>query len=457
MSKMLILHDEQRSISLNPFAIYVICDQSQSERYDRLVARLNRSKRYTRGCFKFERVVRGEQRSEALPNSLAQAIGKSDILVRLIDSVAGDYQYLIRERDDNAFNETDILDIVERISDENSKSLEDHCSLHRHEGESEGLEKLKRHFEYIRKKIRETRSKTPKTERPTMTGHHLHSEPMLQSGLPNGVFGGTELFSDDNDVTLCFSRATLLHEIEPYRSRMKHLAVEMKEQGISRGEMAMIMREVFGVYDMELSNEIAQGAVDARCSELLERDKYQRTTPAEAVDVYIDIKKIPSPTAGRKRRAYGVEISYNGKRYPVYMGSVDVRMVYLVSLLCHKAGGHLYQYLYKEQHRLNRPMWEWLNRAYNLIEPSKKISFTEWMRKLQLIGARPINQGASNARKLVETALDVGGKGAIYYTELVSERKYGSDSYYTFRIAPDHIRVDAELQELVDAYANLVV
>ncbi|MBQ5691622.1 MAG: hypothetical protein IIV24_09035 [Alistipes sp.] len=452
MSKMLILHDEQRSISLNPFAIYVICDQSQSERYDRLVARLNRSKRYTRGCFKFERVVRGEQRPEALPNSLAQAIGKSDILVRLIDSVAGDYQYLIRERDDNAFNETDILDIVERISDENSKSLEDHCSLHRHEGESEGLEKLKRHFEYIRKKIRETRSKTPKT-RTDMIGQILHSRGALLNNLQSRMLGEGALFNDD----CCLGRSVPVcaHQFDPYRDEMRNLAKKMKEEGISRGELEMIMREVFGVYDIDSSNEIALGAVDAKYSGALERDQYHRNTPVEEVGVYIDIKKIPSPN-GRKRRAYGVEISYNGKSYPVYMGSVDVRMVYLVSLLCHKAGGHLYQYLYKEQHRLKRPMWEWLNRAYNLIEPSKKISFTEWMRKIELLEARPVNQGASNARKLVEKSLDIGGKGAIYYTELVSERKYGSDSYYTFRIAPDHIRVDAELQELVDAYANLV-
>lgn len=285
-----------------------------------------------------------------------------------------------------------------------------------------------------------------------MIGQTLHSRRELMNNLQSSVLGDGLLFNDD--CCLAASVPVCAHQFEPFRDKMRSLAAEMKEEGISRGELEMIMREVFGVYDIDSSNEIALGAVDAKYSGTLERDKYQRNTPVDKVDVYIDIKKIPSPN-GRKRRAYGVEISYNGKSYPVYMGSIDVRMIYLVSLLCYKAGGRLFQYAYKEQHRLDKPMRCWLNEAYNLIEPSKKISFADWMHKIDIYGSRPINQGTSNARTLVEKSLGADGVGAIYYTELISEIKYGTDSYYTFRIAPDHIRVAPELQPLVDAFARL--
>lgn len=447
MQKMLIIQDEQRSVSLNPSVIYLICDAQSGERFDVLVANLNRSKRYTRGCFRFERLVRGEQISKALPEGIADAIGRSDILVRLIDSVSGDYLYLTRERNDAAFDEQDIFDIVDRVCDENVKNLEEHRAASPDKGQAECLSKLKRHFEIIRKK-RRIKSKTPKTKA-DMIGQLLNTK----ASMARNLLGSGALYNED----CCIGDGALMcgNQFEPYRDRMRSLAAEMKEEGISRGELEIILRDVFGVYNVDYSNEIALGAVDGKYSGTLERDKYQRTTPAEQVDVYIDIKKIPSPK-GRKRRAYGVEISYNGKRYPVYMGSVDVRMVYLVSLLCYKAGGRLCQYAYKEQERLDKPMRNWLNEAYNLIEPSKKISFSAWMSKFRIYGDRPINQGASNARKLVENALEAEGRGALYYTELISEIKHGTDSYYTFRIAPDHVRIAPELRELVDAYARLI-
>ena len=451
MQKMLILQDEQRSISLNPSVIYLICDAQSSEWFDGLVASFNRSKLYTRGCFRFERLVRGEQMSEALPKRIADAIGCSDILVRLIDSASGDYLYLTRERNDAAFGEQDILDIVDRVCDENAKNLEQHRALCPDEGQAESLSKLKKHFEIIRKKRRETKSKTPKTKA-DMIGQILHTKASITRNFQDNLIGDGVLYAED--CSIGEGALFCAHSFEPYRDRMRSIAAEMKKEGISRGELEMILHEVFGVYNVDYSNEIALGAVDGKYSGTLERDKYQRTTPAEKVDVYVEIKKIPAP-GGRKRRAYGVEISYNGKSYPVYMGSVDVRMVYLVSLLCYKAGGRLCQYAYKEQERLDKPMRDWLNEAYNLIEPSKKISFSAWMSKFDIYGDRPINQGASNARKLVENALEAEGRGALYYTELISEIKYGTDSYYTFRIAPDHIRVTPELQVLVDSYARL--
>lgn len=206
------------------------------------------------------------------------------------------------------------------------------------------------------------------------------------------------------------------------------------------------------------------------------QDEYRKFEMSKAPLLYL--RKIPTTHYRKKVERYGVLVNIEGKNVPIFFKDVDQQMLYISAMLRHKAGAPIYLHELFNNSRggtqsdeQKRKFVKWIEKVYECVIDYAKNkvgyrSVATWLKKVADAGspqveksngktilkkkANPLYQAKSDANRCVRTALRFYPT-AMSYCMLQTKLDNNNYTYYTFYCPAENIRIDEDLQAIMDA------
>ncbi|MBR3093180.1 MAG: hypothetical protein IKG99_09180 [Bacteroidaceae bacterium] len=449
---MKIIKDSERQMNIHPLMVYFYLSMSLTRQFCHAIRLLNKYTSFTRGLFKFQVVTQiGRYAKSVLSDDLQEAMWRSNVMVRLMDDTEGNYYYALHQVNFNQpphLVEASIREFIAEVCNQNLIHLNQRLRSISNSSEetpdsqdnSEGMPTRREAIEKMQIAFRQA------TEM-----RHFRS----------GVWD------------------SLLNESVPIRptpssNREKTIppkAVErLTKEGFTEDQAKIAASVLWDLLVSELklpnkatSDEIALGAVDWHHSSYITQEQRKRLKPTKEPSIQVEIKRVVTRVLknGGEKRSWGVEIYVNGNAFPINFGSKDRTMLYICTLLREKLGERLYIHEFYNNSKGRKSRFSrtrsraWLKSAFNELFPSMDRSFDEWIEKIETAKGRPLNQGKTQATKLIEDTLTEPQPDGIYYCILRTQEDEAGDSYYHIKVKPENIIVPQELSYLVDEFYEM--
>ena len=89
---MKIIKDSERQMNIHPLMVYFYLSMSLTRQFSHAISKLNKYTSFTRGLFKFQVVTSiNRYAKRILSNDLEEAMSQSNVMVRLMDDIEGNY------------------------------------------------------------------------------------------------------------------------------------------------------------------------------------------------------------------------------------------------------------------------------------------------------------------------------------------------------------------------------
>lgn len=147
---------------------------------------------------------------------------------------------------------------------------------------------------------------------------------------------------------------------------------------------------------------------------------------ASCRSITLEIKKVPVPSkcARGTKMKYGVELTVGGRTTSIYLRSTHATMIFVCTLLRHKAGQRLYRG--EMLKGVEAPAAAWFKGVYNFMFPYAGMRFEKWFAQLQKGDGHNLSQGKCNCNAMLKAELPqhvaelcelvkVNGKCGAYY------------------------------------------
>ena len=436
---MKIFIDKQRQLNYHPLVTYIILSPTEYKEYAESIEQLNDSHSLTRGIFKFRAIERGEKYSCDLSTELTSTIKRFNVILRLVDNNEGCYNYALSKLKflpDSEIDEFSLREFITVVCKQNVKILK--SQLDTAESNSENYTLISTLVQCFKDAIN------------YKDVEHI-GLPLGKSspfGSPQGCFDNMSPLTDSD---LC---CHLPSSIAVYRDTVYGGLIGQEAKSAFK-EIMKYLEMLMDAADMEESDKYAQGSVDDSKSEDFKADLYSRNKYGECPDIKINITRIMPNLRRRVRKAWGVEIIVGDTVTPIYFGSVTALMVYVGTLLKHKAGNRMTREAFKrslpEPNSLT-PRHEdvkWLHQLYRVMCAGAIKEFNEWYNDLKKDRYRAVSQGKSVANRIITTNMKQLFK-ALYYCK-IHDIEVDKEKYYYIEIPPENIIVPKELKFLIEA------
>lgn len=437
---MKIIVDSQKQLNYHPLVIYFILQPNDFKKYSRNIELLNEDRDFTRRIFKFRAVARGNEYSRDLKNGLTATINKFNVILRLIDDGAGNYNYALGRINLNQSSSQFELSLQNFIVDAckyNIKNLKAQLGCYGGKSE-ESIENATMISAMVQSFKDAINFKTFKRK-----GCGI-ADPMLVAKSDR-----TEhLFSRSNILTSSlpsdFSRQ-LPTDIAGLRNSLYRALPNRKAKDDFKKMMAFFEANM-DIPSIEESDMYVQGTVDDSKSGELIADYKSRNKQSERPNIIISISKII--------KKWGVEVNIDGNIKQISFSSNAATMVYICTLLKQKMGTHLWREVFK------RPLPDrnssvkrhedviWLGRVYRVICSRANEEFDIWYPKMRNNSCHFINQGKSQSIRDIKKKI-ASYPNAIYYCSIQIDKDDKDQSYYWIDIPAECIKIPQELESLI--------
>ena len=321
---MITIRDEQKTLNLNPKAIYLMLTSDEMAEYRNKLKNLNRCPSLTRKLFRFEIVEKGVSPYEKLSDDMKYNVRHYNVLVRLVNSIHNIYCYGMGKIDFDKDKKT-IVDklnsFVDSVCKENIMQLDILC------------------------------------QRPTSTSLYALKQ-----------------YRDNNIVKEIFE-AALSGEVEESRKANEDLQKSSPSPDLPTS-MGLVQSLVDGKKEKEeLKIE------KERC----ERESPSRR-PKISFEVKM-VPTGKKNRDGREKKKRGVEITIDGVTVPVWFGSTDQTFLYVATLKACMEGRPLKRSFFtplqlgrneeenRNKERDRKEIKEWLRTTFSALFFDKKFDY----------------------------------------------------------------------------------
>ena len=439
-------------MNIHPLVVYFYISLSLTRQFSHAISLLNKYTSFTRGLFKFQ-VVTSIRRyaKRVLSDDLEESMSRSNVMVRLMDDVEGNYYYALHHVNFNQPShlvEASIQEFIAEVCKQNLIHLNQRLlSLSNSSKETPVREE---HSEGMTTR-REAIEKMQAAFRQATEMRHF------KKGVWDSLL--------EERVPIRPTPSSTREKVIPQK------AVErLTEEGFTEDQAKIAARVLWNLLVSEFnlpnkttSDEIALGAVDWHYSSNITQEQRRRLKPEQEPSIRAEIKRVVARVLknGREKKVWGVEIQVNGQSFPINFGSKDRTMLYICTLLREKLGEHLYIHEFYNNSKGRKSRFSrtrsraWLKAVFNELFPAMDKTFDEWIEKIEETKGRPLNQGKTQATNLIEDTLTNQQPDGIYYSILRTQEDKAGDSYYDIRINPENIIVPQELSYLVDEFYEM--
>lgn len=436
---MKIFIDKQRQLNYHPLVTYIILSPADYKKYADSIEQLNDNHNLTRDIFKFRAVECGDKYSCDLSIELTSTIKRFNVILRLVDNNEGCYNYALSKLKflpDSEIDEFSLREFITAACKQNVKILK--SQLDTAESNSENYTLISSLVQYFKNAIN------------YKDAEHI--------GLPLGKSSTFALLQDGFDDMSPLADSDLCCQLPPdialYRDTAYGALID-QEAKIAFKKMLAFFEIIMDAATIEESDKYVQGTVDDSKSEDFKADLYSRNKYCECSDIKINITRIMPNLRRRVRKAWGVEITVGNTVTPIYFGSVPALMVYVSTLLKHKAGNRM------TRKAFNRPLPDpnpltprhkdvkWLHQLYRVLCAGAEKEFDKWYKESKDARLRPISQGKSVANRIIKASLRHSPM-ANYYC-LINDININKELLYYINILPENIIVPKELESLIEA------
>ena len=441
---MRIVKDFGRQINIHPLVIYFVLSPKLVAEYGQALNSLNKYTGFTRGVFRFQVVSHvGKNDDNALSANLQGAMKRFNMMVRLVDDVAGNFYYALHQVNFSKqadFIEESIQHFVVEVCKQNLRHLEE-----RRKAYSSSSEELAFKHEVIDRMV------------------SAFTRAISLKNYKHGVW--ESLAGDVKPVSREYQCGRTC--LEPPRKAVAKLteAGFTEEQAkLAANILWEMMESEFNLPSKEVSDEVATGVADKRRSSYIVREQRIRQKPQNSPVVKAEVKHIVTKVlkSGKEKKAWGVEFTIDGDVIPIHFGSKDSAMIYICTLLRTKVGENMYIHEFfrnskGRKSRFNRNKSRvWIQAVYDVVFPFQNRGFDDWIEHVEGRKGHPLNQGKAQATKLIDDTLTDSHPDAIYYCILNTKSDQLGDTFYEIRIKPEHISIPKELAHLVDKFYEMM-
>ena len=434
---MKVLTDKQRQLNYHPLVVYFMLQPSEFKKYGKHIKNLNNYKGFTRGIFSFRAVVRGDKYSQGLTNELTATISKFNVILRLLDDEQGYFRYAL---DNITFNQNPDL-----FETNLQKFVIDACK--------NNINSLKIQSQYYVDQDEES------VENASIISDIAKGfkDAIELKGFKRGIW--RKLISPETKTVSSLELSNALPSFLPSSNFNEQLpddiySIEKRIKSLSDSHQRLLIKRLMAYWDIpdtEESDNYAAGTVDDLRSKALRADCSSRNKPnTKPKELTIAITRV---VESRTKRGWGVEITVDGKKIPIYFSSTPATLIYISTLLKCKTGESLYRSIFKKPLPHNEadraPEVNWLKRVYKTILSGAPTDFDTWYNKLRDIKSKEpqhiINQGKSVANRKIRGALE-NYPNAIYYCNIENGGEQGKNVHYYVNIPAEDIIVHKDLE-----------
>ena len=180
----------------------------------------------------------------------------------------------------------------------------------------------------------------------------------------------------------------------------------------------------------------------------------------------IDICLITTTHYRKKAQKYGIVVTMEDAKIPIFFKDITQKMLYIAALLRYKAGSPLYlhELFNNSRGHLSRSnkqkalFKQWIKDLYNIVVDMDNRSVEAWLKKIPaketMTSSKKINplyQAKSDANRCIKSALKLYPT-YVSYCLLQTKFDKNNDSYYTFDCPVEKISVDENLQKLIEIF-----
>lgn len=383
---MTILRDSNRTLNLNPLAIYLMLTPDENALYADKLKSLNRYSALTKGIFHFDIVEKGMVPSLKLPDELYHNMYHYNVMVRLVNYIHGSFCYGMEEIDLTG----DKSSIVEQLE----KFVKDVCK--------ENIDLLD---------ILSRRSSRPSRESILYFREHK-----IVKELFDAVLKGETVDKDNGKSTF----ETVSHSTDKKTS----LGI-VKFASSGRTE----------ILDSKTERELRQNIKPESRPQIKITVKKFKTGK---------VRK-----DGSAKEKVGVELDIDGNIISVLFDSTDQTFLYIINLMAVQEGRYIGRTRFLPLETLDNPytivgqhrdrLISWLHERYKAFNFSK--DFENWYDGVKNDPHR-LDVAMSGIKRTLWEKLEDNFRDAFYYCVLRNE-----DGLYSIRIDKENISIDPKILE----------
>ena len=157
---------------------------------------------------------------------------------------------------------------------------------------------------------------------------------------------------------------------------------------------------------------------------------------------FVEVRKVVTRVLknGHKKEEWGVVFNVDGIESSVYLGSKDMTMLYICTLIGKKYGWKVSNQTFSDEGSIM-----WLGKVYQVLYKYKGREFDDWIKTMQIDTSDRCKNAKSQVNNLIWGSIP---DNAFYYFTLTAYKEGRSISSYNIRIEPENIFLPPELSNL---------